>query len=203
MNTDKIEIEDPFMQLVADRWWVLVVRGVAALLFAIMMWYVPQVGLTALVFTWGAYAIIDGFLNFGFAVRSGRAGGSWGWFVFEGIVSVLAGVFTFLSPAITAVMLLFVIAAWAVVTGVAEIAAAIRLRAVLRHEWLLALAGASSIVFGALLFARPAEGALAVAWLIGGYALLFGVLLIALGVKVHRWAGASSDLSTGGTPRPA
>jgi uncharacterized membrane protein HdeD (DUF308 family) len=96
----------------------------------------------------------------------------------------------FVNPALTAVALLLLIAGWAIVTGLLEIAAAIRLRREIDHEWLLGLAGALSILFGLVMIARPGVGALAVVWAIAGYAVLFGVLLIALGFRLRRLASA-------------
>jgi len=188
MNNQDIKFADPLMEILADRWWLLVVRGIAAVLFGILTLILPGVSLLALVYLWGAYALVDGFFNLMLGARRGRAGARWGWFIFEGILSIAAGVLTFAWPGITALVLLFLIAAWAVLTGIAEIAAAIGLRNILRHEWLLGLVGVLSIVFGIMLFARPRAGALAVASLIGIYAILFGTLLIGLGARVHRWS---------------
>lgn len=171
----------------AERWWVLVVRGVAAMLFGALTLISPGTSLFALVTLWGVYALLDGGFNVALAVSSGRAGASWGWLLFEGLVSITAGVLTFMWPGITGLVLLSVIAAWAILTGIAEIFAAVTLRKVIAHEWLLGIAGILSVVFGVLMLARPAAGALAVAWMIGTYAIAFGVLLVGLGVRVHRW----------------
>lgn len=204
MDTMFLKNAEPALTLLASRWWTLVVRGVAALLFGIATLFVPGVSLTALVLIWGGYAIVDGAFNLMLAMNRGRSGERWGWFLLEGILSVAAGVLTFLWPAITAVVLLVVIATWAVLTGVMEIATAAWMRRVIRNDWLLALSGVLSVVFGVLLFARPAAGALAVAWLIGCYAIAFGALLLALGVRLYR-LGHPHDraIPTGGTPTPA
>jgi len=190
--------------LLAERWWAPVVRGAAAVLFGILALVAPSMGLLALVISWGAYAIIDGVFNLFLAARGGRTGGRWGWFLFEGIISIGAGVLTFVYPGMTALVLLTVIAAWAVLTGIVEIAAAIELRRVMTGEWVLALSGVLSIAFGVLLFANPRSGALVVVWFIGAYAIVFGVLLISLGVKLRRWhRGGARPFPTGGAPPPA
>ena len=185
----------------ADRWWMLVIRGAAAMLFGVATFVAPGISLVALVILWGAYAIVDGVLNLTTAVRGKRAGRSWGWLMFEGIVSIAAGVLTFLWPGITAIALLAVIGAWAVLTGIAEIAAAVRLRKQIQGEWLLASSGVLSILFGALLFARPSAGALAVVWMIGAYAIVFGVVLAGLGLRLHSWRRAAGRaMPSDGTP---
>lgn len=174
-----------FLDKLTERWWVPVLRGIAAIIFGVLSLVAPKIGLLALVIMWGAYAIVDGVFNLSFAGWAGRAGERWGWYLFEGLVSVAAGVAAFVYPGLTAMVLLFMIATWAVVTGILEIGAAIELRRVVTGEWLLALAGVLSIVFGILLFAHPGSGALALVWLIGLYAIAFGIVLVGLGVRIH------------------
>ena len=143
----------------------------------------------ALVLLFGAYALVDGAFAL-VAVFSGGAGGRRGGLLLEGILGIAAGVLTIIWPDLTATALLFFIAAWATVTGVFEIAAAIELRRQIEGEVLLALAGVASILFGVLAFIFPAGGALAVVWMIGSYAILFGVVLIALGLRLRGAADA-------------
>ncbi len=177
---------DDIVDVVASRWWSPVIRGIAAILFGIFAIAMPRAGLAALVMVWAVYAIVDGVFNIAVAIQRGQAGARWGWFLFEGLVSIAAGVLTFAWPQITAMVLLYVIAVWAVVTGFAEIAAAWALRGSGGTEWLLGLAGVLSIAFGVLLVLNPRSGALAVVGIIGAYAILFGVLLVAVGVRLHR-----------------
>lgn len=192
------------LETLTPRWWVPVVRGLAAVIFGILAFVAPAISLLALVVVWGVYALVDGAFNLVLAVKAGRAGQRWGWFIFEGLISIGAGVVTFAYPGITALVLLLVIAAWAVVTGILEIAAAIELRRVMKGEWLLALSGVLSVLLGVLLFANPGAGALAVVWLIGLYAILFGVLLIGLGVQLHRWGRRGAGVPpTTVAPAPA
>lgn len=187
----------------AERWWALVVRGVAAILFGALTFALPGISLLVLLILWAAYALVDGVLNLVLAARGARAGRRWGWLLFEGIVSIAAGVVAVVWPGITAWALLMVIAAWAVVTGVAEIAVAIRLRRQLEGEWLLALGGVLSIAFGVALVAYPSAGVLAVLWMVGAYAILFGVLLIGLGWRLHAWHRAEHPGTHGGLPSKA
>lgn len=169
----------------ARNWWLLLVRGVLAIIFGVLAFAWPGLTLAVLVLLFGAYALVDGiFALVTGLVRIGRQE-RWWLMVLEGIAGIVAGLITFFYPGMTAVLLLYFIAAWALVTGVLEIVAAIRLRREIENEWWLGLAGVASVIFGILLFLQPAAGALAVVWLIGGYAILFGVLLIFLAFRVR------------------
>jgi uncharacterized membrane protein HdeD (DUF308 family) len=171
----------------ARNWWILVLRGITAVIFGCLAFVWPSITLTVLVLFFGAYALVDGVFAIA-AALSGRGGHErWWMLLLEGITGVAVGILTFLWPAITEVVLLFLIAAWALVTGFIEIIAAIRLRKEMTGEWLLFLSGVASVIFGVLLFASPGTGALAVVWVIGVYALLFGVLLIGLGFRLRAW----------------
>jgi uncharacterized membrane protein HdeD (DUF308 family) len=166
------------------NWWAVSLRGLAGILFGIITFFAPGISLAALVLLFGAYALMDGVLAIVTAVRR-RGADRWWLLLLEGLVGIAAGVLTFLLPAITAIALLYVIAAWALVTGAFEIAAAIRLRKVISGEWLLALSGIFSIALGVLLVMFPGPGALAVVIWIGAYAFVFGALLFALGLRLR------------------
>src|SRR4051812_14208523 len=166
------------------NWWAVSLRGLAGILFGIITFFAPAISLAALVLLFGAYALVDGVLAIVSAVRR-RGADRWWLLLLEGLVGIAAGVLTFLWPAITAIALLYVIAAWALVTGAFEIAAAIRLRKAITGEWLLALSGIFSIALGVLLVLFPGPGALAVTIWIGAYAFVFGALLFALGLRLR------------------
>ena len=151
----------------------------------------------------GAYALVDGIFNLVGAVRAGRAGQRWGALVFEGGVSILVGFITLFWPRLTALALVLWVAAWSLVTGVAEIVAAIRLRKQIEGEWLLVLSGILSVAFGILLFISPLVGAIAIAIWIGAYSLVFGALLVGLSLRLRSWASTQSHLPAGGVPRTA
>ena len=136
------------LDVLVERWWMPVIRGVAAIVFGVLALAAPSIGLIALIVMWGAYAIADGVFNVILAVRASRQGARIGSYVFQAIAGIAAGVLTFVYPGITALVLLFVIAGWAVVTGIIEIVTAIELRKFLRGEWMLALAGVLSIAPG-------------------------------------------------------
>ena len=171
------------LHFIARNWWLLVLRGICAILFGVLALTSPGITLGALVLLFGAYAFADGILAF-VAAFSNSTGRPWWALVLEGLVGIAAASATFLYTGISAIVLLYVIAAWAIVTGIFEIVAAVQLRKEIEGEVWLALAGLASVFFGAVLFARPGIGALAVMWMIGMYAVLFGVLLVALGFRV-------------------
>jgi uncharacterized membrane protein HdeD (DUF308 family) len=167
------------------NWWVVLLRGLAAIGFGILTFMAPAISLAAVVLLWGAYAFADGVLALVSAIRRRGESDRWWLFLVEGLVGIAAGVLTLIWPGITAIALLYLIAAWALVTGVLEIAAAIRLRKVIAHEWLLALSGIASLGFGILLVLFPGAGALAVVLWIGAYTLVFGALLVALAFRLR------------------
>jgi len=171
----------------AENWWAVVLRGVIGVLFGVVTFVAPGISLAALVLLFGAYAFVDGVFAIVSAIHRRDARDNWWVLLLEGIAGVAAGVFTLLWPGLTALTLLYVIGAWALVTGVFEIAAAIRLRRSITGEWLFVLSGLASIGLGVLLFLYPGPGALALVLWIGAYALVSGVLMIALGFRLRAW----------------
>ena len=167
------------------NWWAALLRGLAAILFGVLTFLSPAISLTALVLVFGVYAIADGILAVVTALRRRRGREQWGTLLLEGGIGILAGIGTLIMPGITALALLYVIAAWAIVTGALEIAAAIKLRKAISGELLLALSGILSVGFGVLLVAFPGPGALTVVLWIGAYALVFGALHVALAFRLR------------------
>jgi len=183
------------LETLTRHWWVLAVRGGVAVLFGLLALIWPGITVLALVLLFGAYALVDGVLALYTALANRpEAQGRRGWLALEGVAGVLAAIGAVVWPGITALALLYLIAAWALVTGVAEIVAAIRLRREIQGEWLMALSGVLSIVFGLLAFFYPTAGALAVVWLIATYAIVFGVVLLVLAFQMHRRAAVSGGL---------
>jgi uncharacterized membrane protein HdeD (DUF308 family) len=169
----------------ADRWWMLLLRGLAAVAFGVLALVWPGITLLALTILFGAYVILDGVLSLGAAITGrGGVGPRW-WLAVVGVAGVLAGLLAFLWPAMTAVVLLVFIAAWAIVIGIMQIIGAIRLRREIEGEWMLILGGVLSVAFGALLIARPAVGAVALAWMIGLFAIAVGIIYIALALRLR------------------
>ena len=168
------------------NWWAVALRGAAALIFGILTAFWPGISLTVLVVLFGSFAIVYGVFSIITAVRRRRGERRWWALLLEGVVSVAVGTVTLIMPDLTALALVYVIAAWAILTGILEIAAAIILRRYIRGEWWLALAGMLSVAFGAVLAIWPGVGALALVLWIGAYAIVLGILLIALGFKLRR-----------------
>jgi uncharacterized membrane protein HdeD (DUF308 family) len=164
---------------------ILLFRGLVGIVAGIFAMLWPGLTIAFLVVLFGAYAFVDGVMNVALGVkRTPERDRSWATII-QGIVGIAAGVLAFVWPNITALALLLWIAAWAVVTGVLEIVAAIRLRREIKREWLLALSGVLSVVFGVLLFMFPALGAIGLAWALGAYTAASGVVLAALAIRLR------------------
>jgi uncharacterized membrane protein HdeD (DUF308 family) len=179
------------LRSLADNWWLLLLRGLAAVAFGVLAFVWPGLTLITLIWLWGAYALSDGVIaiSAAFNASGGDAGPRW-WLGLSGVVSILAGAVAFWYTGMTTLVLLMFIAAWAVIIGATQIWSAIALRRVLQHEWLLILNGVLSIAFGVILMVQPGAGALAVAWMIAWYAIFFGVLYIALAFRLRQYKRA-------------
>jgi uncharacterized membrane protein HdeD (DUF308 family) len=179
-------MEATMLEHLGRNWGWVVLRGVAAVLFGILAFALPGITLAALVIVWGAYALADGILALIAAYRVRDQGKPFWSLVIVGLLGIAAGIVTFIWPGMTALLLLMFIAAWAVVMGIFQIIAAIRLRKEIQNEWLLGLSGVLSVLFGIIMFVQPGAGALAVIWVIAAYAIVFGALLIWLGLRLKK-----------------
>jgi uncharacterized membrane protein HdeD (DUF308 family) len=169
----------------ARWWWTFILRGILAIAFGILAFLAPPLGIGVLVGLFAAWALIDGVTALWEGIQRRTKDRSWWLSVLEGIVGIAAGVLALLFPAWAATALVLLIAAWAIVTGAFEIVAAIRLREKIKGEFWLGLAGLASILYGIVLFLFPAAGALAIVWLIGGFAIAFGAFMIVLGWRLR------------------
>lgn len=175
------------LSAISRRWWVFLLNGIAAILFGIMAFVWPGVTLLTLVLLFGFYCMADGIAAiFASFARQEDTGRSWWQMLLLGAVSLIAGFTAIAWPGISAAVLLFVIAGWAIVHGVFEIAAAIALRKVIENEWMLVLAGVASILFGSALMIQPAVGALAVIFWIGAFAIVRGIFIVALALRLRK-----------------
>jgi uncharacterized membrane protein HdeD (DUF308 family) len=178
------------MEALSRNWGWVVLRGIAAVVFGVLAFFQPGITLAALVLMFGAYSISDGVLMIVWAIANRRGEPAWVSLVIGGLLGVATGIATFFFPAMTTVALLMIMAAWAIAMGVTTIVAAIQLRKEITGEWRLVLSGLMSVVFGMILVAAPAVGALAMVLWIGGYAIALGILQIALGMHLRSWGNA-------------
>lgn len=171
--------------MLARNWWLIALRGLFAIIFGILAFVWPGPTIAALIILFGAYVLVDGIFSVIAGIAAYGERERWWAVLLEGLASIAIGLITFFWPNVTALVLLYFIAVWAIVTGVLEIAAAIQLRRVITGEWLMILTGIASMVFGILLVIFPGAGALAMLWVIASYAIIFGVLLIILAFRLR------------------
>lgn len=169
----------------AKNWWLLLLRGIAAIVFGVLAFVWPGITLLTLILFYGAYALVDGVLAIVSAVTGGAPAPRW-WLVVIGLFGIAAGILTFAWPGITALVLLFFIAGWAIAIGVFQIIGAIRLRKEIDNEWYLILCGVISVLFGIGILIVPGAGALALVWVIGFYAVVEGILYVALAFRLKK-----------------
>jgi uncharacterized membrane protein HdeD (DUF308 family) len=163
----------------------LLIRGVVGVAIGGLAILWPGITIAILVGIFGVYAILDGITNLMLGLRRKEPHtGFWAQAV-QGIFGIGAGVVALLWPGATALVLVLFVGAWAIVTGVLEIVAAVRLRRYISGEWLLALSGCMSVLFGILVFAFPGAGAVSIAWILGIYTVAAGMVLIMLGLRLR------------------
>lgn len=182
------ELESAKNAVLADNWWVVALRGVLAILFGIVAFVAPVATMLALVLFFAAYCLVDGILGVVLAVRGARKGERWGWFLLNGLLGIAIGVMAALWPGITVLAFVFLIAAWALLSGGLMLGAAISLK-VSHGRWLLVFGAIVSLLYGLLLFASPLIGALVLTWWVGAQALVFGVILIVLAFRLREHRG--------------
>jgi uncharacterized membrane protein HdeD (DUF308 family) len=173
------------LAILVRNWWVFALQGTVAIVWGVLAILWPGLTLRVLVTLFGAYALLDGV----FSVIAGIVGQDrnqrWWAVVLRGVAGIIIGAVTFFWPGLTALALLYSVAAWEIVTGILMVLGAVQLRRIIDNEWVMALSGAASIVFGVILFVFPGAGALSLVWLIGAYSIAFGILLLALGFRLR------------------
>jgi len=177
------------LHALAKNWWLEVLRGVAAIIFGILAFAWPGEALLTVILFWGAFALVDGVLAIVAAVKGGNPMPRW-WLAIVGIAGIAAGALTFLMPGLTALVLVTFIAVWAIILGVMEVYGALKLRKEIEGEWFLILNGVLSVVFGILILWRPGIGAVTLVYIIGAYAIIFGVIHVFFGLKLKKHAPA-------------
>jgi uncharacterized membrane protein HdeD (DUF308 family) len=182
-----IGLGSTLVHALAKNWWILLLRGIAAIIFGVLALGWPGMTLLTLILFYGAFALVDGVLAIIAAITGGAPTPRW-WLAIVGLLGIAAGLLTFLMPGLTAIVLLYFIAGWAIATGVFQIIGAIKLREEIDNEWLLILCGIISVLFGIAMMVAPGAGALALIWVIGTYAIIIGVLLVALSFRLKKHA---------------
>jgi uncharacterized membrane protein HdeD (DUF308 family) len=178
----------PLLHTLADNWWLLMLRGIAAIAFGILAFIWPGLTLLTLVFLYALYAVIDGALALWGAMTGGQEGTSRWWLAAVGVVGLVVGLLAAIWPGITAFILIAIIGASALIRGVIEIFGAIELRKEIEHEWFLILSGVLSVIFGLFVLFRPGAGAVALVWLIALYAIAIGVVTVVLSLRLRTFA---------------
>jgi uncharacterized membrane protein HdeD (DUF308 family) len=173
------------LHALARNWWLILLRGIFAIVFGILTFVWPGISLVTLVLLFGAYALVDGIFALIAAVMGGAPAPRW-WLALVGVIGIVAGLITMSVPGITAIWLVLFIAGWMIATGVMQIIGAIRLRNEIDNEWWLVAGGALSVIVGLVMVIAPGAGALGLLWAIGAYALVFGVTLVGLAFRLKR-----------------
>jgi uncharacterized membrane protein HdeD (DUF308 family) len=189
VTSSQMPANPPLVPALARYWWLILLRGLVSILFGVLAFVWPGLTLVTLVLFYGAFMLIDGVLALAHAIMGGNVGSRW-WLALVGVAGIVAGALTFMWPGLTALLLLFFIAGWAIALGVFQIIGAIRLRKEIDNEWTLILSGVISVLFGAILLVAPGAGALGLIWAIGSFAIVFGILMVmaALRLKKHQAA---------------
>lgn len=181
------------LRILADNWWLLLLRGIAAVIFGVLAFFMPGLTLFSLIILFGAFALMDGIFALWTAFTGGKAVSEltprW-WLILIGVLGLATAAITVLYPITTGLVLLYFIAGWAIASGIFTIVGAVALRKEIEGEWMLVANGLLSILIGLFMFVSPGAGALALAWLIGIYALIFGVILVALSLRLRKFKSA-------------
>lgn len=188
------------LTMLARNWWILALRGVFAILFGILALIWPSLTLLVLVMLFGAYALIDGIFAMIAGIATYGRNERWWAVLLEGVASILLGVLTFVWPGMTTLVLVYLIAVWALITGIFEIVAAIQLRKEITGEWMMVLSGSVSVLFGLFLIVAPGAGALGLIWVIGAYAITFGILLIIVAFRLRKLAHDNPSIAAPRAP---
>ena len=175
----------PLLHALAKNWWLLLLRGIAAIVFGVLAFAWPGLTLVTLVLFYGAFALVDGIIALVAAFTGGAKPMPTWWLVVVGLLGIGAGIATFVMPGITAILLILFMGAWALVHGIFEIIGAIQLRKEIDNEWMLILSGVVSVLFGVIVLIAPGAGALGLIWAIAVYSIVFGISFVALAFRLR------------------
>ena len=191
-------LSDAKNAILADNWWIVALRGVLAILFGIGAFVLPGATMLALVALFAAFAILDGAFGIAQALRGARRRERWGLLFLNGLIGIAIGVAAVAWPDITVLAFVFMIAAWALISGALMLGTAFGLKTS-HGRWLLVFGATVSMLYGTLLFVSPFVGALVLTWWIGAHALVLGVTLIGLALKLrsHRGEAKPAEAAVG------
>jgi uncharacterized membrane protein HdeD (DUF308 family) len=176
----------PMLHALAKGWWLLLLRGIAAIVFGVLAFVWPGLTLVTLVLFYGAFALVDGVIALIAAFTGGAKPVPTWWLVVVGLLGIAAGIVTFAMPGITAILLILFMGVWALVHGIFEIIGAIQLRREIDNEWMLILSGVVSVLFGLIVLIAPGAGALGLIWAIAAYSIVFGISFVALALRLRK-----------------
>ncbi|MBV8246116.1 MAG: HdeD family acid-resistance protein [Candidatus Eremiobacteraeota bacterium] len=172
------------LEALSRRWWVFLLRGIAGIVLGILAFAWPGITLLSFVIVFAAYLLVDGVFAV-IAALSGEAGSRWGLLLFEGILAIVVAILLWAYPGMSAIFFIYFFAAWAIVSGIAEIVFGVQLRDVITNEWLYVLGGIVSIIFGIWVMREPLSGGVAIVWIMGSYAIAFGIIQLILAFRVR------------------
>ncbi|MXQ12705.1 HdeD family acid-resistance protein [Microvirga makkahensis] len=181
---DPLDRAESMSALLARNWWAVALRGVFAVIFALIAFFWPGATILSFVLFFSAYMLVDGVFGIVSGIRAASRNERWGLLVLEGVLNILVGIVAFLMPGLTVVFFVTLLAVWSLITGVLMIVAAFKLSPAFGRGWLI-LSGLVSVLFGVALLIAPLVGAVVLTWWLGAYALLFGIALIALAFKLR------------------
>jgi uncharacterized membrane protein HdeD (DUF308 family) len=186
----------PMLHALAKSWWLVLLRGIAGILFGLLAFAWPGLTLVTLVLLYGAYALVDGAFALAAAFTGAAKPAPTWWLIVVGLLGIAAGAVTFFWPGVTALVLILLIGGWSIAHGIFEVIGAIQLRKEIDNEWWLILAGALSVIFGLMVLVAPGAGALALIWVIGAYSIVFGAMLVGLSLRLRKHRHTSHDAAS-------
>jgi uncharacterized membrane protein HdeD (DUF308 family) len=188
-SSDRIQA---MSSLLAQNWWAVALRGVFAIIFALIALFSPGATILSLVLFFSAYMLVDGVFGIVSGIRAASNHQRWGLLILEGILNILVGIIAFIMPGLTVLFFVTLVAVWSLITGVLMIVAAFKLNPEYGRGWLI-FSGIVSVLFGIALLIAPLIGAVVLTWWLGAYALVFGIGLLVLAFKLRRWKDGSTN----------
>jgi uncharacterized membrane protein HdeD (DUF308 family) len=195
---DSFDRTQSMSEILAQNWWALALRGVFAIIFALIAFFSPSVTLLSLVWVFAAYMLVDGVFGIVSGIRAASANQRWGLLILGGILNILVGIIAFMMPGLTVLFFVTLMAVWSLISGVLMIVAAFKLNPTYGRGWLI-FSGVVSVIFGIALLLAPLIGAVVLTWWLGAYALVFGISLIVLAFKLK--GRKDSTIGTAGAMR--